>query len=276
MKGKFILIYGSASQSCPVNKLERAIDLVQCFVAEVLRRGGGVVVLGADESATEDSPERPRIFDWVALREVERYVENTAEDQRICARLVMSDQALETKLSDQNLKTLSNLEQRGALEVERIRREEYTGGRYRCLEVELADAMLAIGGGKGTYICGTDMLREDKPVLPLDLQVGASSEDGSGALLLHRELVQDPARFFPDTHGEVIDKIETLSLEREIHQVSAVAQRAAEFLSAELARSKPSQRSGIRRFLVPVDKGVGKFVTWVGLLRAIEFLKGLG
>ena len=45
MRGKFILIYGSASRSCPLDKLDAAIDLVRCFVTEVLRRGGGVVVL---------------------------------------------------------------------------------------------------------------------------------------------------------------------------------------------------------------------------------------
>ena len=115
MRGKFILIYGSASRSCPLDKLDAAIDLVRCFVTEVLRRGGGVVVLGADESATVDSHGRPHIFDWIALREVERYVESTAEARRICARLMMSDLAVETKLNDQNLKTLSNLEQRGGI-----------------------------------------------------------------------------------------------------------------------------------------------------------------
>ena len=196
MKGKFILIYGSASRSCPVDKLDRAIDLVQCFIAEVLRRGGGVVVLGADESATVDSHGRPRIFDWIVLRGVEQYVESTSEDPRVCARLVMSDQAVETKLDDQNLQTLSNLEQRGALEVERIRREKYTGEKYRQLEIKLADAMLAVGGGKGTYICGADMLDVGKPVLPIDLKIGASVDDGEGAVLLHRELMNDPARFF--------------------------------------------------------------------------------
>ena len=275
MKGKFILIYGSASRSCPVDKLDRAIDLVQCFIAEVLRRGGGVVVLGTDESVTAASHGRPHIFDWIALREVEHYVENTAEGPRVCARLAMSDQSAETKLDDRNLQTLSNLEQRGALEVERIRQEEYTGGKYRQLEIELADAMLAVGGGKGTYICGTDMLDAGKPILPIDLKIGASSEDGEGAALLHKELMEDPARFFPCTYAEIIDKIETLSLDREIHQPSVVAQRAAEFLSLELAQSKPTPRSGIKRFLGPVDKVVGKVVTWVGLLRAIDFFKGL-
>ena len=217
---------------------------------------------------------RPRVFDWVVLRELERYVGSTSNPPRTLARLVISDQAVETKIDDKNFSLVSKLEQRGVLEVERIKREEYTGGRYRDLELELADAMVAIGGGKGTYISGTDMLDAGKSVLPLDLKIGASSEDGEGAVLLLRELTQDPARFFQRTQGDVIDKIDTLALERGIHQPSVVAQRAAELLSSELTQSESLRRTGIRRCLGPLDKAVSKFVTWVGLIRAIDFLKG--
>ena len=280
MKGKFILISGSASNSCTEAKLDLAVEFVEHLVGEILRHGGGLVMLASDDSATLDSRGVPRIFDWVALREVERYVESTTEGPRKCARIVMPDHVVESRLSKGNLQTLSNLQQRGVVEVERIRREEYTGGRYRELQVELADAMVAVGGGKGTYICSTDMLAAGKPVLPIDLHVGAFSGDGDGALLLHRELMDDPARFFPSNHESVMDRLDTLTLEREIHQVSAVAQRAAEFLASGLPMekpvpAKPAFRLGIRRVFSVVHNAVTKFVTWVGLIRAIDFLKGL-
>ena len=275
MNGKFILINGSASTSCTDTKLDQAVDFVEHVVGEILRRGGGLVTLASDDSATLDSRGVPRIFDWVVLREVERYVESTTEGPRKCARVVMADHIVANRLSEGNLRTLSNLQQRGVVEVERIRREEYTGGRYRELQVELSDAMVAIGGGKGTYICGTDMLAAGKPVLPIDLNIGAFSVDGDGALLLHRELLNDPVRFFPYTGTEVIDKIETLSLDRYIHQASVVAQRAAELFSKELALETPLQRTGIRKLLSPVDKAVGKLVTWIGVVRAIDFFRGL-
>ncbi len=275
MKDRFILIYGSASYSCPETKLDRAIEFVKGFVSESLKRGGGLVVLGVDEASTEDPSGKPHTFDWIVLREVLRFVESTSEAPRICARIVMSDQAIETKFDDKNLTVLSNLEQRGVLEVERIRREEYTGGRYRQIQLEVSDAMLAIGGGKGTYICGTDMLDIGKPILPMDLRLGSSSEDGEGAVLLHREFTENPRRFFPSTHAEIADKIETLSLEREIHEVSTIAQRAAELLSLELGDSESIQRPRVRRLLGPIDETVGKIAKWIGIARAIEFLRGM-
>ena len=237
-------------------------------------------MLASGDSATLDARGVPRIFDWVVLREVERYVESATEGPRKCARIVMPDHVVESRLSDGNLRTLSNLQQRDVVEVERIRREEYTGGRYRELQVELADAMVAVGGGKGTYICGTDMLAAGKPVLPIDLNVGAFSGDGDGALLLHRELMDDPARFFPGNHEPIMNRLDTLTLERDVHSVSAVAQRAAEFLAAELSLEKPTPaepatQSGIRRIVSHVHSGVTKLVTWVGLFRVIEFLRGL-
>ena len=207
-------------------------------------------------------------------------MESTTEGPSKCARIVMPDHVVASRLSEGNLRTLSNLQQRGVVEVERIRREEYTGGRYRELQVELADAMVAIGGGKGTYTCGTDMLAAGKPVLPIDLNVGAFSGDGDGAILLHRELMDDPARFFPGNSKPVMDRLDTLTLEREIHQVSAVAQRTAEFLTLGLpmekpAPAEPTHQSSVRRIVSHVHSAVTKFVTWVGLFRAIEFLRGL-
>ena len=119
------------------------------------------------------------------------------------------------------------------------------------------------------------MLAAGQPVLPIDINIGAFSVDGDGALLLHRELLNDPVRFFRYTGTEVIDLIETLSLDRYIHQASVVAQRAAELFSKALALETPLQRTGIRKLLSPVDKAVGKLVTWIGVVRAIDFFRGL-
>ena len=112
MEGKYILISGSASRFCPDEKLETAIKFVQRFTEEVLRRGGGIVVLAGGEESTKNEQGIPRIFDWVALREVERFVESTIEKPRPYALLVMSELAPESKIEDTNLQLLRNLEQR--------------------------------------------------------------------------------------------------------------------------------------------------------------------
>ncbi len=273
MKGKFILVHGSASLSCPDAKLAKVYEFVRNLVAEILRREGGVVVLAGNEQETEDEEGNPHIFDWIVLREVLRYVESTVGPQRRCAYLVMSDAAWESKIGVENREILSDLQQRDVVEVKRIRREDFTGGRYREAQVQCADGMVALGGGKGTYACGKDMSDLGKPVLPMDLDIGAFSEDGKGALDLHREFVDSPGRFFPKTHATVAGRIEILSLHGERTEPSIIAQRAAEILQRELGSGMPLGLASIQKTGQLLWKWVQGFAKVAGIVRVLEVLK---
>ena len=119
----------------------------------------------------------------------------------------MSDEAPESKIDDINLQLLRNLEQRSVIKPYYIRRELFTGGEYRQTMSEISDAMLALGGGKGTYSAGSLMIGSDKPVLPIDLHLGSIVEDGEGAVALYKEMMSDPAEFLPGTHSDSKSKI---------------------------------------------------------------------
>ena len=275
MDGKFILFSGSASRSCPAERLDTAVKFLDAFVQQVLQAGGGFVVLLGDEDHTKGDDGNPRTFDWTILRAVEHYAESTTATPRIYARVVMSDDAWATRMNDENRKTFLNLQQRATLEVERIRREQFTGGEYRRVECKLADALVAMGGGKGTYSVGQEMLELGKPVLPLDLEIGAFSGDGEGALLLHRELQDDPSLFFPVTHDQVVDRIETLSLQGS--PIDGAARRAAEMLNRELDTTVPAPQriSRVKRWLIWIETAVSKLLAAVGIMRAIDFIRQL-
>ena len=192
------------------------------------------MVLVGDEASTKDEHGLPHVFDWLVLREVEDYAESTTDNPLTYARVVMSDEAPESKMDADNLRLLRNLEQRNVVELCPIRRAMFTGGEYRKVMVERADAMLAIGGGKGTYSTGTEMIASCKPVLPLDLQLGSTVEDGDGAVALRREMVLNPGLFFPNTHQSVKNRFGLLSLERAINAPEVVARVSAETLTREL------------------------------------------
>ena len=160
-----------------------------------------------------------------------------------------------------------------ALEVERIRREEYAGGTYRRVECELADALLALGGGRGTYIVGREMLELGKPVLPLDLDIGASSEDGEGALLLHRELQAEPSLFFPATHDRVMEQLEAMSFPG--NPIDGVARRTVEMLNREMSSSDRAGKSRVKRGSNLLETAAKRFLAFIGVLRAWEFLRQL-
>ena len=206
------------------------------------------MVLAGDEESTEDEHGTPHIFDWLVLREVGFYAESTTETPRPYARVVMSDAAPESKIDDANLRLLKNLEQRKVVELCPIRREVFTGGEYRNVMSKQADAMVAIGGGKGTYSAGTDMMAQGKPVLPLNLQLGSIVQDGDGAVALYREMVSAPGRFFPNTHQDIRNRVGLLSLDRGINDPEVVARVSAEMLAKELdAVTLPDRSTSITR-----------------------------
>ena len=276
MDGKFIMLSGSAGLPCPDDKLGIASQFVSTFTGEVLRRGGGLVVLAGDEEATKDEHGRPRIFDWLALRAVHRYAKSTTENSRPYARIVMSGKAPESKIDDANLRLLRDLEQRNVVELCPIRREVFTGGEYRKVMVEAADAMLAIGGGKGTYSAGTEMISLGKPVMPLDLQLGSTADDGDGAVTLHREMVSAPSRFFPNTDQDMRNRVGLLSLDRGINDAETVARVSAEMLAKEIDAIPMSGRStGIKRRLATAWQTTKALPIIASAIKIIEWARGL-
>ena len=276
MDGKFIMLSGSASPSCPSDKLLVASEFVRRLTGEVLRQGGGLVVLAGDEESTKDEHGTPHIFDWLVLREIGFYAESTTETPRPYARVVMSDAAPESKIDDANLRLLKNLEQRKVVELCPIRREVFTGGEYRNVMSKQADAMVAIGGGKGTYSAGTDMMDQGKPVLPLDLQLGSIVQDGDGAVALYREMVSAPGRFFPNTHQDIRNRVGLLSLDRGINDPKVVARVSAEMLAKELdAVTLPDRSTSITRRATTAWQAAKSLPIIASAIKIIEWAKGL-
>ena len=276
MNGKFIMLSGNASPSCPEDKLDTAYRFVRSFTGEVLRLGGGLVVLAGDEESTKNEHGAPHVFDWLALREVENYAESTTEAPRPYARVVMSDEAPEAKIDDANLRLLRNLEQRNVVELCPIRRELFTGGEYRKVMVKRADAMIAIGGGKGTYSAAIEMISQGKPVLPLDLQLGSAAEDGDGAVVLHREMVSNPGRFLMNTHQSVKNRFGLFSLDREINDPETVARVTAEMFARELDGIPLTDRSmNAKRRLIAPWQAMKALPVIASAIKIMEWARGL-
>ena len=188
----------------------------------------------------------------------------------------MSDEVLESKIGPANLRLLRNLKQRNVVELCPIRRAMFTGGEYRKVMVERADAMLAIGGGKGTYSAAIEMITQGKPVLPLDLELGSAAEDGEGAVALHREMVSNPDRFLMNTHQDVKNRIGMLSLDRGINDAGTVGRVSAELLAKELdAISLSDQPMNVRRRLVTAWEAMKALPVIASAIKIIELVRGI-
>ena len=234
------------------------------------------MVLAGDEESTKDEHGVPHVYDWVALRAVENYAESTTEEPRPYARIVMSDKALESKIAPDNLRLLRNLEQRNVVELCPIRREVFTGGEYRYVMSEMADAMLAIGGGKGTYSAGAEMISLGKPILPLDLRLGSTAEDGEGAIALYKEMWLNPRRFFPNTYRNAGNRLGLFALDKGINDAETVARVSAEMLAKEFDAISLSDRSiNVRPRLVSAWRATKALPVISSAIKIVEWARSL-
>lgn len=234
MKPKYILIAGSASETCDGEKLDRALDFAREAAAAVLRSGNSVTVFAARERVNEN--ERPIVFDWEILRAVDDYLENEAGNpKRIMARVVTGADSLEKRFGEENAGLMQRLQSKGAVRLHYIAEDRYTGGNFRAKLMDVSDAMIAVGGGKGVYDNAALMLEAGKPVMPMDIRIGSSRDDGDGALQLLPEMKNDPKRFLRYGHEAVSEKMLALSLERPYKTTRLVANDIARMLNLELA-----------------------------------------
>ena len=234
MKPKRILIAGSASKTCDGERLDRALEFVREAAFAILRSGNSVTVFAAREPVNADK--RPVVFDWEVLRAVDDYLKNEAGSaERTMAQVVTGADSLIKRFGEENACLMQRLQSKGAIEVHPLSESLHTGGNYRAELVDVSDAMIAVGGGTGVYDTGHKMIAEGKPVMPMDVQIGSSQDDGDGALQLMAEMKAAPQRFLLYGHEVVSKKILALSLERPYKPTKLVANDVARILNLELS-----------------------------------------
>ena len=121
------------------------------------------------------------------------------------------------------------------------------------------------------------MIDQGKPVLPLDLNLGAITEDGEGGVALHREMMSATDRFFPNTHSQIKNRMGLFSLNRGLVEPESAALAAAELMSDEFKAqqpepSQPARTANPLRRLVLVLKELPQIAAAV---RIVEFLRNL-
>lgn len=236
MPPKYILIVGSADKCCDSTRLSRATAFVKALTMEVVNTGNAVAVLASREPVRVDQDiSKPLTFDWEVLRAVDRHLEQT--DNRAgynLARVFMGADSMERRFTPENTRLIQSLQERGAIDIKHIDEDIYSGGEYRDWQADFCDAMIAIGGGKGTYQIADKMLSMGKPVIPMDIQIGARHRDGEGSLKLLKEFKSDEKTFLPRSHNVLRANLYALSLESPYWKTRRIAYSVAQILTLEL------------------------------------------
>ena len=221
--GRRVQISGSASAKTDPSLIAYAHEVVRGLVKGVMDAGGGIVVgLGREprpEGAAADAPSL--LFDWTALETAAEYITsgfNKWPTKYGLPIVVATSEKAESEVPQNRRGLYDTLLKIGLLQIESIMPGSRAAAFLRQRQATFGDALVILGGGTGVEHSAGQYLQRHKPVIPLDLPLGASRDDGTGgALRLSKEARSAPTRFFrfepafADTEGAALAGIATRS-----------------------------------------------------------------
>ncbi len=183
--GRRIHISGSASETTGSELISYGHTLVAGIVRRVLEEGGGLVFGAGKEPRRRDpSSEDPSlIFDWTGLETAAQCLQ-----EGICSwpstsgpvLVVVTSEKSESEIPPGRRKLWEGLLKTGNVRLESIMPGARSGALIRERQSQFGDMLLTIGGGTGVEHLADLYISQKKHVIPLDLPVGASREDGTG------------------------------------------------------------------------------------------------
>ncbi len=164
--------------------------------------GGGIVVgLGREPRPENGDADAPSLlFDWTALETVGKCITagfNKWPTKYGLPIVVATSEKAESEIPENRRGLYDTLLKSSLLQVESIMPGSRAAAFLRQRQATFGDALVILGGGTGVEHLADLYLERHKPVLPLDLPLGASRDDGTGgALRLSKEARSRPTRFF--------------------------------------------------------------------------------
>jgi hypothetical protein len=195
IEGRRLLITGSISPATSRELALTAHEIVREVTRGVLGLGGGVVAcVGKEPIGSENGT--PLIFDWTVLETVREIALAghlpwpNAESSPI---VVVGSEAALSQVPTARQDLWSELLRLNLLKVEMILPGARSGALLRIRQAEHADVLMCLGGATGVEHLAEVFLNRRRPVIPLDLMLGASRGDGTGG----SERLAERSRSFP-------------------------------------------------------------------------------
>lgn len=238
LENEFILIAGSISKKTDKASIDLAHDFTRAVTKSILAAQGGLVVYLAGQPVNENGD--ALTFDWTVAYEAEKLLADYAPAHQL--KIVTSQLAMREKMTLEQRTLIRRLSAENYAQILYIEDDMVTGGYIGDEQVEVATAMIAVGGGKGVSDRARKLRRRKLPVLPFDLQLGGFSEDGEGALGLRENFFKDPLTMFPFTGEQVKGRLDSLSLQEPLYSLDKLADLSVGLFETE-NKAKEAARS---------------------------------
>ncbi|HSU52793.1 MAG TPA: hypothetical protein VLT36_01895 [Candidatus Dormibacteraeota bacterium] len=216
--GRRICIAGSASAGADTKMLRYAHSLVTEITRAAISRGALLLCgVGKNPRLSADANSPALIFDWDVIEVLAEELKRghiTPETSQGHAFAAVFTSKTASQIPPDKATPWDCLITAKAVRVEYVQPGWTSGAVRRSHQTRLSDILIAIGGGEGVEHLAREFLAQGKPVIPLDLRLGASTEDGTGgAHRLFGELRADPRSFVkltkPEALGAILSRMDT-------------------------------------------------------------------
>jgi hypothetical protein len=263
IRGRRIHIVGSADPEADEAKLLYAHNLVAELVAALASEGAIFVFPFGKEPLLKDREDGPSIiFDWTVAEAVHNALKAgkaapAGPNGRLVATLATSK--TDGQIPDRRRPIYNELREREAVRLEFMEPGWSAGANRRRRLAQQGDVLIGLSGGEGVEHLAVEYSSKGKPVIPIDLQLGASERDGSGgaARLFDRALAR-PDDFFHVTSGfSAADLLDRTRSRNGVTEVTSVVTAMLKLLHAlrpprvfyvRLLNEKLPEHASVERF----------------------------
>lgn len=276
LRGRRIHIVGSAHSETDEGKLNYVHSLVRELVRALAAEGANFVFPFGKEPLLKDRNDGPAItFDWTVAEAAHGALKSGAAtaagpNGRLISTLATSK--TDSQIPATRRAIYDELRDADAVHMEFLEPGWNAGAARRRRLAELGDILIGISGGEGTEHLAIEYSSRGKPVIPLDIKIGGSTDDGAGGAgrLFERALAQ-PSDFFRVGGGaspsDLLDRTRTRDGDTEVAKVVASVMKLLcaltppEVFYVRLLNNKLPEHAAVEAFFREV---VDPFVTDLG------------
>ena len=190
-----IHIAGSASPETPSETLAYAHRVIAVLTEELAKLDCNFIVqFGGEPKSGPSQSGSPIIFDWTIAESLAHYL-----NDRVVENLILSVATSKTfkQIPADRRSIYDYFRNTGQLWMNHLAPGWHSGAARRKRLAQAGDVLIAISGGEGVEHLAQEYAENGKRVIPRSIQMGSSSNDGSGgAAALFELALANPELFF--------------------------------------------------------------------------------